>query len=286
MKLNIIYFFIQSFICFSVFPSQGQSIHILNLSSVVFDPDVSSLSINTIQKAITKTQDVQFSAMSDDTFFDVFGENSTNGILNYISRRIHYILPFNANVIDRVFEDAVMPSKISCGAEMTNLSSALKSIDANTIRIGNEQIVTEGIGIIRLGKFFDSAECQGTPIRLLSTLVHESRHSDCNETQSNLFDPYSDNCFHQHVRCPEGHAYANQKACDDKPWGAYTLQALVLKNLYQSCANCTEEERQLILISLLDYQERIVISHNDDENYFSWESMATPPNLYKLKGDQ
>ena len=70
-----------------------------------------------------------------------------------------------------------------------------------------------------------------------SILLHEARHSDCtgglSETDVDVLreaqsyrdtdQKFKKQCGHLHTYCPVGHELAGELACDDLPWGAYSV---------------------------------------------------------------
>jgi len=81
----------------------------------------------------------------------------------------------------------------------------------------------------------------------LATLLHEARHSDGNKETAGFL----------HAKCPAGHDYAGQSACDDNLNGPYRIDSLTTKALMNSCVGCSAVERSNLRILYLDSETRV-----------------------------
>jgi hypothetical protein len=81
----------------------------------------------------------------------------------------------------------------------------------------------------------------------LATLLHEARHSDGNRETTGFL----------HAKCPVGHDYAGQSACDDNLNGPYIIDALATKAMMNSCQGCSAVERSNLRILYLDSESRV-----------------------------
>lgn len=144
-----------------------------------------------------------------------------------------------------------------------------------TISVGGQKIPINSsrAGIIQLGNGY-SLKSEGSelhafsPVVRISTFVHEARHSDCTGGLSNQDIgcirsgelPGNLGCGHLHVMCPAGHPYAGVTACDDSPWGAYSIQAIFDANLEKNCTNCSLAEKIEAQAVALDAIDRVLIA--------------------------
>jgi len=95
---------------------------------------------------------------------------------------------------------------------------------------------------------------------------HEARHSDCDSKIQNLSAAVTElkkggpdfksnwekaktemiHCGYPHSNCSDTHsseALRGQPACDDAPWGAYTVGGILSAAFAQGCTDCTERDR-------------------------------------------
>jgi hypothetical protein len=119
-------------------------------------------------------------------------------------------------------------------------------------------------GVIQIGRglFLErlrvSPEAQDRPansLSRLSTLFHESRHSDGHGLSLGFM----------HAICPEGHAYAGYPACDKNLNGPYTVGAQVLSSLIEACEECTKKEKTVLKMIEADSRSRILKSFKDEK---------------------
>lgn len=85
-------------------------------------------------------------------------------------------------------------------------------------------------------------------ISRLATLFHESRHSDGTGISTGFI----------HSKCPEGHDFEDQVACDETSNGAYTVSALAERMLLQNCEQCSVVEKTQLEANILDSLSRVL----------------------------
>jgi hypothetical protein len=117
-------------------------------------------------------------------------------------------------------------------------------------------------GVIQIGKglflerFRVNREVQDHPansLSRLSTLFHESRHSDGHGATLGFM----------HAICPEGHAYAGYPACDKNLNGPYTVGAQVLSSLIEACEECTTKDKAILKMIEADSRSRVLKTFQD-----------------------
>jgi hypothetical protein len=91
-------------------------------------------------------------------------------------------------------------------------------------------------------------DTMGNSISRISTLFHESRHSDGNG-KSLMF---------AHAVCPEGHDFAGYNACDRNLNGPYAVGAHVEQILASACTTCSVAEKEALRLSALDSFSRVI----------------------------
>jgi hypothetical protein len=144
---------------------------------------------------------------------------------------------------------------------MTNTGSAvyLSGKESNTLyslKIGGDEVPINSprAGVIKIGeglfsnsrtKNFSSDSLAARLIRL-STLFHESRHSDGNGT----------NAAFPHAQCTSGD-FSGYYACEANINGPYNLEAMLLKHFYRSCYGCSESELSALQVSAADAANRL-----------------------------
>jgi hypothetical protein len=103
-------------------------------------------------------------------------------------------------------------------------------------------------------------------------LLHEARHSDCTggTTQSDLqiirdaknFKEFlakykKIKCGHLHALCPQNHELRDITACDEQPWGAYSVGAIYGAAV---AAGLSGTDRDIIDASVIDQTGRVTLS--------------------------
>lgn len=113
------------------------------------------------------------------------------------------------------------------------------------------------VGILQAGEIFFAgirsgldSEAMANSLKRLSTLIHESRHSD--GRNSSLGFP--------HALCPEGHNFAGYFACDVASNGAYAVAAAFLKDSTSQCEDCSAEDKEALRVVYMDSYSRLLSS--------------------------
>ena len=118
--------------------------------------------------------------------------------------------------------------------------------------VGDISITSPRVGILEIGDgmFIQTPTADQVALNIfrLSILFHEARHSDGNGKSTAFF----------HAVCPAGNDYAGVNACDRNVNGPYTVGGTVLKNLLDSCVDCSAEGREKLRLNYLDTQSRII----------------------------
>jgi hypothetical protein len=201
-----------------------------------------------------------------DHFQNIFGGTRSANVLGYFDERIHYVLP---NLSDDTLQGRFSAVGVGSAREMaSNISlpawiHVLGHPDLNGyFRINGHDISVQGTrtGLMRFGEGY----ADYPDVARLGVLVHEARHSDCPEGLPNAFFQSGDlsrlrQCGHNHTRCPAGHTFGGLPACDSEPWGAYSVSMVYFSTLARSCANCSEQDRQVAEAQALDSSSRLML---------------------------
>jgi hypothetical protein len=115
--------------------------------------------------------------------------------------------------------------------------------------VGDVVVSSPRVGIVQIGEglFTDAVnpaqnlDAKYVSISHLSTLFHEAHHSDGNGKSLGFL----------HATCPDG-VYAGRAACDNNLNGPYLVGALVGRAMTESCADCTEADKEVLRIQYLD----------------------------------
>jgi hypothetical protein len=97
-------------------------------------------------------------------------------------------------------------------------------------------------------------------ISRISIIFHESRHT---EAQNNFWGhvncpvPYKDENGNDILGLISGNKMEGQPACDTTPYGAYGLEAVLLKNIQVFCTNCTAKVKMDAMLFANDTYNRI-----------------------------
>ncbi len=210
---------------------------------------------------------------SNSLFSQTFGTNPNKNSFQYLMKRIHFILPpdanyksyFNVNTQKTTNNMSEMASNVSLNLFLTQLMSLPAKIEFLFNGIPYP-INNTRIGAVRIGTAYLK---ENTPqIARVSALMHEARHSDCiqNITKKDIEILKTEkklkniNCGFAHSVCPSGHPYAGFEACDRNAWGSYSIESVYMGALLdeKTCPNCSEAERSVARMILLDNLSRVL----------------------------
>lgn len=159
-------------------------------------------------------------------------------------------------------ENKVYGMKISRGLLKKGIKVAVESPRAGIIQIG------EGLFMKEITVNNDNPDSIANSINRLGTFFHEARHSDGNGSSLSF----------AHSPCPTGHDYAGAYACDEGLNGPYTVGAVMVKEMLKGCADsCSEKEKQILKIIVLDSQNRIMHTTRKGTPAVEWD--ARPESL-------
>ena len=223
---------------------------------------------------LLKTHNVaQYDRANNGAFSAIFGGTSAIDVTQFFHERIKYYLTEDdledfERRSGRLKNDALKDPKDATSIEQAGLELGAANIGAALFILGTinnqalkiriaDQVLTvrsPRVGIMQIGKGYrPGVNSRGRwvtlpPIYRQSILVHEARHSDCangftaeqkqiwrtsknaRETCERIKDK---SCVHFHSFCKEGD-YRNVQACDDQPWGAYSVNLVFLKGIRDS----------------------------------------------------
>ncbi len=160
-------------------------------------------------------------------------------------------------------ESKVYGLKISRGMLKMPIKALAESPRVGIIQIG------EGLFERQLTINNEKPNALSNSLNRLATFFHEARHSDGNG-KSLAF---------AHARCPSNHDYAGALACDENLNGPYTVGATMMKEFIKSCSDsdCTEREREMLLIIALDSYGRVLKTTSKGKTSINWDE--TPESL-------
>lgn len=220
------------------------------------------------------------------SFSQIFGGTRSADVARYFDERVNYIISETTDVQSRLVEGEASALPTDNAIFARNPSASLwyvsKINEPRDVRfeVNNSQvdITSSRIGVMQIGDAFVDSE---TALQA-ATLVHEARHSDCTggalasdlrriengQAPSNLL------CGHLHGECPAGHVYEGTFGCDTRPWGAYIVDLVYSLAVSETCATCSEADRQAAEINALDVIQRPTY---DIEDLFNGE--FGPPDM-------
>lgn len=159
-------------------------------------------------------------------------------------------------------ESKVYGMKISRGLLKKGIRVSVESPRSGIIQIG------EGLFMKEITVNNDKPESVANSINRLATFFHEARHSDGNGSSLAF----------AHSPCPAGHDMAGAYACDEGLNGPYTIGAVMTKEMLKSCdETCTEREKEILKIIILDSQNRIMKTTRKGSPAIEWD--ASPESL-------
>ncbi len=152
--------------------------------------------------------------------------------------------------------------KFSRGILKKPLVLRIDSPRVGILQLG-EGLFSPGLAINRI----DPNAIANTILRL-SFIFHEARHSDGN----------GESLGFTHSVCPHGHDYENEIACDESLNGAYSVGAVIAKEMLMSCGeDCTERDKEMLKIFILDNYGRIQTKTHQGLSPKYWDT--TPEKL-------
>jgi hypothetical protein len=160
-----------------------------------------------------------------------------------------------ASAQNRIEQNVVLADNVSSAAYLSGKLN--KFLNLATINGNSVPILSPRVGIMRLSEsYFDKSlqplidpQAPVSRIVRLSTLFHEARHSD----------GHGKNVTFPHVQCPEGHAYANEAACDRMENGSYGLEARFDKVMAKNCVDCKPGEIEVLRMLAIDNFSRLIL---------------------------
>lgn len=253
-------------------------------------------------------RDVPLKTVQDAT--GAFGTPDATGILNFVSERVKVFL--GAEPKATLLQDtSVSPLGVFFSAMRTGESDKAFMTAANfgtlvwyeslirkqpTAALGATNtypVSSMRDGLISIQPGYNlvalPTDADGNVVRVrlagAATLVHEARHSDCSEAltpsdiariQESGGDVLAGNpkCGHLHVACPPGHELAGISACDQHPWGAYSLSYVYSSFVAQACTSCTDFELRVAALAAIDAYGRVLTFPKDSN-----ANTGTPLNI-------
>jgi hypothetical protein len=152
--------------------------------------------------------------------------------------------------------------KISRGLLRKSIKVEIESPRAGIIQIG------EGLFMKSLTVNNQNPDALANTINRLATFFHEARHSDGNGSSLSF----------AHTVCPPGHDFAGEAACDESLNGAYTVGAVMTKEMLKSCDdNCSERDKEVLKLIELDSYNRVLKTTLKGTPATEWD--PTPESL-------
>ena len=224
------------------------------------NPDVISMA------KVMKTDDVSpaglQSWMEDRVQYILKGDFDFKTHLYYSNRSFEYPNP-SIMPDDRTGQPSLIATTASTASNivMANMGTAVYAmgkrdgqlLTVNVPGIGYVSVTSPRTGILEIGPGMFPEWSQGVQesvinIFRIATLFHEARHSDGNGKSLGFM----------HFKCPPGHDYAGQYACDVGLNGAYTVGAMLFKNLMNTCTDCTPGSMATLRFLYRDVASRII----------------------------
>ncbi len=256
--------------------------------SLKFDPEVSPALRNTIKRDILSMSNFRFDITASNPFQLVFGTDGSKSVVRYLDERVNYVIGPETSI------SQLIEANESSTFNVAGLPIQLSSFPAhvNDDLYGRPTVKAENIGLNlwlmqeaarptqlrfrldhtlipisspRIGLFRIYPEyLKDFFIENIAILIHEARHSDCTggltpEMIESLREgdiSKSTTCGHGHSICKSGD-YRGLPACDDSPWGAYSVQAVWLDAVANHCQNCRKEDQRAARVLLLDAISRV-----------------------------
>lgn len=239
------------------------------LQKAALDESISALHLNTIStederlQAIMKIRDFKpetLQAWIETRVQYIVGGDYDDQKSRYKLNRPNFRYP-SPGVIPDADTDGVSNTETEKDVVMANIgagvyldgkqASQLFALDIPGI--GVIPMISPRIGVLQIGPgLFPNGTIGAGNIAIalfrVGTLFHEARHSDGN-AKSLAF---------AHAKCPYDHDYQGRDACDYPSNGAYTVGALMIKALKDSCTACTRRQHRGLDAIYLDQANRVI----------------------------
>lgn len=201
------------------------------------------------------------------------------GVAKYLADRIHYITVKDVELnrqlalkfpeyAQQLEDNEQSPAENISGMiwglwllELSKNKTPLKDISLDGFNIKYPEDMNTRIGLIR----FKYANPFFTDNMYLKFLAHEARHSDCTggafkiqNDELTQVNPDNMRCFNQHVKC-RASSQITESMCDQQPWGAYTFDYVLIREILGNCTNCgfSEDLLRINLLATLEYMNFI-----------------------------
>ena len=239
----------------------------------------SSDELQSLKEVQMRSRNFNIDAPNDGIFKKFFGSfagaNDREKLGTYMSTRIKYMvrqpgdnsgnsstIAENKSANEFAWFPALINKFIDDGIEKSD------KMNLSTFKINDTvvSITSPGFGYIGFtGMFFAKTR---TDLDRIATLMHEARHSDCNQipnpAQAKAFLVSRDNtgwekCTFGHAKCPVGHDLEGSYACDNLPWGSYAVTLIIQNAIVNYCNACTDAEKTASIAREKDARSRILI---------------------------
>ncbi|MBY0371040.1 hypothetical protein K2X33_10155 [bacterium] len=251
-----------------------------NNAGIIFDSSVPAQQQALLENDINRLAQMKFpSATANDAALLGIANMDGAALTKWIGERIRVIIGEDFNVSGNTYTFSnptpftpVLFSELSpVSAADGELSTIMVNIGADLylkarasnksyfldMGIGFTQVYTPRVGIIQIGEGLftvqgyrtDPIDSVGNTLARVSTLIHESRHSDGNGVAVAF----------PHASCPSwmGGGFANQPACEGYLNGPYSIQTAMMKVFRNSCVGCSQSELYGMDKSISDYASRL-----------------------------
>lgn len=182
-------------------------------------------------------------------FSQIFGGNRSSNVVNYLERRVNYIISQFTTHGSRLLLPTP-PAVINLETFASNSSALLWYFDRYYAQEGGARYVISDrprdinsslFGVVKLGDIFTTSDA----ITQAITLVHEARHSDCpgGAVLSDIVNFVESNVIPQNKKCGQLHTTCSGNSCDGIPWGPYAIDFIYSLTIFETCSNCSEIQR-------------------------------------------
>jgi hypothetical protein len=233
-----------------------------------------------------------FDGQYQNAFSQLFGGTDTQSVRSYLDQRIHYywtledlnsVTMYPTDFVYNKWADASSHENANGGMAAANLGVELwlrGLVDHVEVRVMRGDVTipvtSPNVGLMLIGPWYRPADVDGygykyniPAIHRQSILLHEARHSDCTggvtETDLQVLrdassyhdtdEKFKKECSHLHTFCPPDHEFAGLLACDDLPWGAYSVAYVYGKALAPSTSGV---DRSVMDIEVMDNYGRLM----------------------------
>lgn len=216
---------------------------------VTLDSELTSAERTSLKSSFNLLENLRINGSSIYGFSKIFGGTRSSNVVNYLERRVNYILSENTNIDSRLMIPTIETARfLDYFALNPSVFVWYKDVyysDRVLFVISNipQEVNSSRFGVVQLGNIFTDSDA----ITQAVTLVHEARHSDCpgGALLSDVVGFTESGRTPQNKKCGQLHTdtICPGSSCDGFAWGPYAIDFIYSLTIFKTCSSCTETQK-------------------------------------------